>query len=179
MNRLRIAMMVLALAAMGPITESHALDAFLWIEGIRGGSLEPRHPGWIDISSVGFGHKMAPISGGRVGPPQFDPITITKSIDASSPILALAAAAGGQPYKRAIIELWHNVASKGPFMKIELELVSVTAYNASASEAGQGATENASLSYGKIRWTVSPVDSKGGLGPPVTAAYDLTTGKAQ
>ncbi len=73
-----------------------ALSAgFIKFDGVDGESRDKNHKGWIEVSSVSQG--MAPrdaASGLATGKRQHKPVTITKSIDKASPVLAKALASG-------------------------------------------------------------------------------------
>lgn len=180
MKRLLLGKILGTMVTLGLAGQSVAAG-LLSIDGIQGTSAIPGKQGWINIESVQWGHGTLPSASGKTAaPPEFQPITIVKQLDATSPILALAATPAGMNHPKAAIEL--TIAGREtqvPYARIELEQVRVTSYQASANGSGSPApTESITLSYGKIRWVYFPTDPRGGkAGAPVTTGFDLRTGQ--
>lgn len=82
---------VLALLILAPA--ARAADAFLKIEGVPGGSGDPHHVGWIEVSSsqldqirnaAGIGSATGGAGAGKV---KFNEFTIKKTSDKATPKL--------------------------------------------------------------------------------------------
>ena len=77
-----------------------AIDVYLQIDGIKGESMDDKHKGWIECSSVHWGIRQpksatASTGGGHTAErAELDEITLAKTADLSSPILMQTCAAG-------------------------------------------------------------------------------------
>ena len=75
-----------------------AFDAFLYLDGIPGESVDPGHPGWIDILT--FSHSIQqPVLQGPAGtfsavPSTHGAFQVSKELDQASPLLSLACCQG-------------------------------------------------------------------------------------
>lgn len=83
-----------------------ALSAgFIKFDGVDGESRDKDHKGWIEITSVSQGMASRDAASGlATGKRQHKPVTITKSIDKASPVLAKALASGS-PLSNVRIEV--------------------------------------------------------------------------
>ena len=94
----RLSILILALGFVGVVGIPSALaqtDAFLFIDGIPGDSVDSQHRDWIDLTSLNQ---------------NFEPgvgcaFTVAKGFDSAGPLL-WAAAAGGDTFPEMRIEIW-------------------------------------------------------------------------
>ncbi|MDZ4730604.1 MAG: type VI secretion system tube protein Hcp [Xanthomonadales bacterium] len=133
-----------------------AVDTFLKIEGVKGESMDKDHKGWIIIESMSSPNMpLAAGSSGTAQKRQHKPFIITKSIDATSPMLKKAAN-DGTHFPSATL----NVAdpkNPGQTQQYELENVLISSYQVSGSGADGGIpTETFSLNFEKITFSTRP-----------------------
>jgi len=114
------------------------------------------------------------VSDSIVADPQFEPVKITKTVDISTPYL-LQAIFVGAIFEKAYI--WQKKAGTskertgGYFFKIELNKVSITELNWSASEGVP--EETFSLDYRGIKIEYLPQTATGALDKSATASTDM------
>jgi len=136
-----------------PSAASLAADAYLKIKDIPGESRASGHEGQIELLSWSWGStgRDAP-SGMASGKRQYEPLTITKSVDQASPLLQRASETG-QQLSGVTVYMRKAGGKQQEYMKIELENVMVSSYSVGGSGGGGGAapTETFSLNYEKIK----------------------------
>lgn len=164
-----------AVIVLGTVSPSFGFEGYLLVEGLRGDSQDPRHKDWINVVAVGWGHQMMATSADpRIAVrSQFQPLTVTKFLDASSPMLAQMLAAG-QHIRKIVLEL---VPQPGfpPFAKIELDDALVSSYAVEGVAAPQSRpTEKIAFNFSAVKWTVAPMDAQGKPGPEVRTGWDLS-----
>jgi type VI protein secretion system component Hcp len=149
----------------GSLMES--LDAFLFVEDIRGESQEAGHKDWIELKGLSFGVSW---NGARAVP---DPTTFSGFVGREGPLLALAVAEG-RHIERARVHVQKSLGGKPIiFFEIELEdVVITTAANVvnDASEVRAFATY--AMAAGRIRWSYKEIKPDGKLGPAHLVEYD-------
>lgn len=166
-QRLRI---VLGSALVGLLVLAHAPAAsaagYLKIGDIKGESTAKGHEGEIEILSWSFGTSPAGTgpstaagrsaagsdqsAGQPTGKRQHKPITITKSVDKATPMLAQASRSG-TILPEVTLYVQERAGATEPYMKIELKNVYITSYQTSGS--GDRPTETLSLNYERIKTT--------------------------
>lgn len=130
-------------------TAHAAVDAYLYIDSIKGESTVRGHVGSIEISSWSFGVSNpssigSQSSGAGAGKVSFNNFTITKSVDKASPLLMKAKTA-----KTPIKSVKLSVAlADGGYLTITLQNVIVSSY--STSSGGDRPQESISFNYTKI-----------------------------
>ncbi len=134
---------------------------FLELDGIKGESLDDSHKNAIEIKSFSLGSQSTGTGAGRV---TFNPFSITKKIDASSPKL-LAAAATGKPIPEAELIFTQGSGNDQTFLEFDFKNVRVSTVQDGTS-AGAVPTEALSLSYQTLEMTY--YDAKGKPGPTVS-----------
>ncbi len=131
------------------------LDAFLGIDGIRGGSTDARYKDWIDVVAYNHGMAQPPSStgtGGSAGRTSFHDFVITKALDRATPRLAVACASG-QHVRSATLVLRRAGKSEQPFMEYKLTDVLITSIRPHWGSVDPTIPlEEVSFSYGKIEW---------------------------
>ena len=150
-------------------------DASLRLEGIPGEVTTKTHAHWIAVTSVNYAASVPESTTTRAsGRPHFEPITIEKPLDTSSPKLVEALAKGSR-IASATIDFTRN-GSRGEvvYYRIELTNVVITGYSLNAP-AGSTPTENVKLGYAAIKVSVWSVDPRtGAAGAKVEFQYDTT-----
>ena len=141
---------------------------FLWLEAdgkhIRGQSKDTRHLGWIDVLSFERNVKPPSKSGSATltGERRSPPITITKRIDSSTPLLFQAFGQGQVVV--GVCELWKSPVAKesGPHTVVKFEggqVISIQRTKRTKSElisTSDPLVEDVSFVFSKTTWS-SPV----------------------
>jgi len=133
--------------------------AFLWVDGIKGGSQDSHHLGDIDILSFSFGH-----GGGvkaslqRAGPDSHgtasvNDISIVKRVDNTTGHFANAASTG-RHFPTMILTLEKAVGgrSSGEYMRYVLRDVIISSYMYAGTGGNESPNEMVGLSFGSIEW---------------------------
>jgi type VI secretion system secreted protein Hcp len=155
-----------ALAAFGGAT-----DLYLKLPGIEGSSTNARHANEIDVADVSWGLSNA--SGTPAGATMTD-VTLTKGIDAASPKL-LGAAAAGTGFFSATITAEKSVSGGAvPLASINLVGVRVVSITQTATRAA-GFDEKITLRASVIQLVFTPQRSDGSSGTPISSCWNLAT----
>lgn len=160
-----------------------ALDAFLKIDGIPGESTDDKHKEWIEILAYSWGaaqpvSRSASTSGGAASArADFHDFHVTKTLDKSTPKLALACA-DGTHIKEVIIELCRAGGDKLKYMEYKMNDVIISSISSGGTRGDDVPTEELAFNYGKISWTYTQqkrADGSGGGNVP--AGWDLEANK--
>lgn len=150
---------------------SHALEIFVFIDGVQGEVTEPAHPGWSVVQSATWGHSEAPP--GSVVKVQFGRLAVTKVNDSTSAALALAGATG-QPFKEVKLEMLTNVGgTKVVTNRLKLAGARIVGYQTSGHDGGSPPIDNISFSFDSITWINFKLDSAGRQSPGSAGCYNL------
>jgi type VI secretion system secreted protein Hcp len=159
-----------------------ASDYLLEIDGIKGESLDKKHPGSIEVFSFSWGVSQTGTfgtgGGGGAGKASFQDLHFTSTVSKASPLLARACATG-EHIKKAVLYVRkagdNRDGNQAEFYKVTLEDVLVSSYQS----AGGGETpEDAfSFNFAKIEYAYSPQRADGSLDQPVVFSYDLKQAK--
>jgi type VI secretion system secreted protein Hcp len=155
-----------------------AFDAFLKIEGIKGESADTDHKEWILIESFSWGMTQTGATsgggGGGAGKVSVHDISITKSVDKSSPLLMLQCCTG-QHIPEALLS-YTKETPRGPveYLKIKLNDILVSGYKFHGGGNDAMPVDSLSLNFTKIEMTYMQHDPDGNLVDTVTAACDFT-----
>ena len=153
-----------------------AVDMFIKIDGIDGESTaRGGHEDWIEIESFSWGESRP--SGGtgqgrRKSSATFSDVSVVKGVDAASPNLFQACAAG-KHYPSATLVV-RKAGEPVDHFSILLQDVMVSSVKLSHSEEREAPMEEITFTYGKITWSYDPQDAKGGK---VEAGWDLKANK--
>jgi type VI secretion system secreted protein Hcp len=157
-----------------------AIELFLKIGDIKGESTDSKHKDEIDVESFSWSvANSAPAgagSGHGTGRPTFPDFSFSAAQSIASPALFVSCASGKQ-LKEAVLSARRTGASGLDYYKITFSDVVVTAFYETASDGASAVNESVSFSFQKIKLAYQRQNAKGGLDPPVTAGWDLGTGK--
>jgi type VI secretion system secreted protein Hcp len=156
-----------------------AVDMFLKIEGVDGESADSRHRGWIDVLSVDWDvtRPSGSTAGARTSAPAtFGGLTVSKTVDKSSPSLYLACA-DGRHVRQATLVAYRAGESARPYYEIVLTDVMVTAVGVSGGPTEDALTEYVTLNFRQVQWTYTPMDASGRGRGQVTTSWDIETGR--
>ncbi len=148
-----LAVVVLVLSIASP---SQGFDGFLRIDGVKGESTDQRYRDWIAVTAVGWGHQLpvaarADGGGAAVSRVHFQPLTVSKFLDSTSPHLAQYAA-DGRMIKQVFLDLVQG-PGQPPFSRLELQDVVISSYTLEGSAGSpQRPVEKLSLTFGRINW---------------------------
>jgi type VI secretion system secreted protein Hcp len=157
-----------------------AMDFYLKIDGIPGESNDDKHQDEIEVLSWTWGATntttIVPGGGASAGRVDFQPLTITKYLDKSSPTLFLRTADGKFLQKAILTSERPGVGAGGfKFLVMTLESLFVTSYSVGAQANGEDnlPVENISFGFGKVRMEYFIQKADGSPGGSVVADWDL------
>lgn len=148
---------------------------------IKGDATHEEHKDWLTIDSLQWGAGrsiMTPAGSTRnreASEPSVSEVTVTKSMDASSPSLFTEALTGNKGTEVKI-----NLVSTGSpgrvFATYTLSDALVSSY--SMSSGGDRPSESISINFSKVQFKYIPTKTEHGAGTPTTVSYDLATTKS-
>ena len=148
-------------------------DYFMLIDGLNGGSQDPQHKGWFEIT--GFDLDLEKLVAGNA---DFAPLNITLSGDVELADVMRMAATGRDPATGGLIKGVHIegfTAGVNPTKVYDLTLASVAVSEVVDSE-DHG--YSLSLDYAKIALVTNGIDATGKTSQNGQFAYDLTNNTA-
>jgi type VI secretion system secreted protein Hcp len=154
-----------------------AVDAFLKIDGVESDSSDQKHKNEIEILSYSWGVDQtgshAAGGGGGAGKATFQDLHFVANTNKASPTLFLACASG-QHFKSAILTVRKAGKEQQEFLKVSVEDVLVTEFN-NAGEASEVTvpTDQFSIAFLKIDFSVRPQNEDGSIGQAEHAGWDL------
>jgi len=158
-----------------------AVDYFLKLDGIQGGSTDAKHKGEIDLQSFSWGETNAGSGsaggGGGAGKVQFHDFHVVSKVDKASPVLMLSCATG-KHLKEAVLTARKAGKGQQEFLVIKMNDVLISSYQLEGSEAGDAfPLEEVSFSFARIEFVFRPQDASGKLLPPISASFDVKASK--
>lgn len=157
------------------------VDAFLKLENIKGESADEKHKGQIDIvnwhwgmNNDGTGQHGAGSGAGKV---KVHDISITKLVDASSPIL-MKACVQGDHIKKGTITVRKAGGKQLEYFKIDLEEILVSGIQCASEPGSPVLNEQITLNFRSFKVVYTPQTESGAAGAPVEYGYDLAKGKS-
>lgn len=159
--------------------------AFCEIGGIPGECSDDGHVDWITVLEYNIGVSQAKSSTGMAGShtggtPDFEDFHIVKTIDKSTPELALFCAKG-TPIESVIIELCTESGDKNTFMKYELKHVVIRSVQTGGSAKVDEVrpTEHVHFACKTINYCYTSIDTDTGVaGETVERGWNLATNAA-
>ena len=168
----------LAIAVLCFTTYDAQGAVFLKIDSISGDSTVVGHENEIGLSSYQFGANLALSSsgGGTIGKSSTSDITVTKSMDKSSPNLLQELFIGDKISKAEIFLTKTSGGGKQfTFAHYTLNDVLITGY--SVSSGGDLPSESLSLNFAKLQTETIPQNPDGSLGKTVSFCWDSALNK--
>ena len=168
-----------------PLVAVHgAFDMFLKIDGVAGESTDDKHKEWIEVLSFSHGVSQPSLatqsSGGAraTSPSQHQNLTILKTLDKSSPKLALYCC-NGTHVRELSLEFCKAGGDGQKYMVYRLYDVLVTSIRPSGEASGTGTLplEEVSFNYGKIEWTYTVMKPDGSPSGDIKASWDMSSNK--
>ena len=145
-----------------------AISSYLLLPGLPGESSDASHRNWIVAQSFEFGVEKF-----GAGGPDFSDLSIVKSVDTSSPLLAQQCALGTY-IPNASLQV---VSNTNLVYQIRLDNVYVRSVNTSGATGDATPAESATLRFSKITWTYTQYDNTGENPTNTSASWDQLFGK--
>ena len=157
-----------------------AVDMFLKLDGIDGGSTDERHRGEIDIESFSWGvtqqTAVGPSGLAATGKASLQDVHFVARTGIQSPLL-LVATATGQHFPKAVLTVRRAGEVPVEFLKVTVENVLVTSYQVGGSEVTDLPTDQFSLNFTKIVMAVARQAPDGTVRDYVQGGYDSVAGR--
>jgi type VI secretion system secreted protein Hcp len=140
-------------------------DAFIHITGLDGESADDRHRGWIEMTQYEFNVQQKVSStassagGASAERADFSEFGFSKLMDKTSPLLALACAAGTH-FDTIVVELCRAGGEKIRFMQYTFTDCMISAFNTSSDN--DFPEDDVSFVYGKVEWCYTQQQRAGG-----------------
>src|SRR5436190_10202947 len=154
-----------------------AVDIFLKMLPIKGESQDAKHKDEMQLLAWSWGMSQSGTThegtGGGAGKVSVQDLSLTKYLDAASPLLQQACATG-QHFDEATLVV-RKAGGKDPleYLKLKLEEILVTAVTTGGSGGEDRLTENVSLNFRKFTTTYTSQSAQGAAGTPVDFTYDI------
>jgi type VI secretion system secreted protein Hcp len=132
-----------------------ACNVFIQISGLEGESSDDRHCGWLEVTQYDFNvrQKVSRTAGSAGGASaeraDFSQFGFTKLMDKTSPLLAVACAAGTR-FDTIVVELCRAGGEKFRFMRYTFTNCVISAFHTSSD--GDFPEDDVSFAYGKVDW---------------------------
>jgi len=137
--------------------------------------------GDIDILAWSWGMSQSGTThmggGGGAGKANFQDVSITKYIDASSNAL-MNALAKGSHIDKCVLLVRKAGEAQHKYIEITMEEVLVTSLSTGGSGGEDRLTENVTLNFAKVKFTYAKQDSKGGLAADQEFAWHIAENHA-
>jgi type VI secretion system secreted protein Hcp len=169
---------VLAGSLMATQLANAAVSMVAKIGDIKGESALTGHSGEIDVLSYSWGvvQSNARVGGGGAGKATVNALTLTKYVDASSPMLFIDSAQGKVMPQAQFTIIKMGGKSPVEMIKLKLDNVMVTSVTTGTATADGRFTETITLVFSVVEYTYTPQKSDGSAGAAVTVKWNATTG---
>ena len=153
-----------------------AVDMFLKLDGIKGESKDFKHKDEIHIESFSWGMinqgASGTAGGGGTGKVSVHDISITKVVDASSPVLMLHCC-NGKHIKEGLITV--RKAGENPVEYLKIKLTDIMVAGVQSAGHGQAVlTESLSLNFAKFQVAYQEQGPDGkAAGSPLEMGWDI------
>lgn len=170
------------MAAWLAVTPSSPAPAFMKLGDIKGEATETSHRDWSDLDaiSVSITRQSSTNAAGAVSTQSRAEVTLSKSLDRSSPkLIELVATGRAVPLLELHLTRQLSDGAQVVYLKYELKNVLISSYSIGGSGQGNAApTDQFSLNFEEIKVTYSLFDRSGRLTEDVvtTSRFDPTKG---
>ncbi len=157
-----------------------AVEYFLKLDGIKGGSNDAKHKDELDVDSFSWGVSstgglVGTGAGGGAGKAEVHDFSITARTSVASPLL-FQACASGQHIKDAVFTARSAGGGGSEFLRVALTDVVVSSFVTGGGEADSPG-DSVSFGFAKVEFEYRPTLATGAAGPPVKAGWDLKANK--
>jgi len=154
-----------------------AIDMFLKIGNINGESLDATHKSWVDVLAWSWGMSNSGSThvggGGGAGKANFQDLSYTSYLDASTTPL-MKAVATGQHLKSAFLNVRRAGSAPTEFLKITMTEVLVTSLSTGGSGGEDRLTQNVTLNFAKVKVEYQQVADTGKpINDPLVFQFDI------
>lgn len=177
--RFFVALLLAATCRTWAAADNNDTFFFLKVDNILGESTAVGHANEIDVLAYSTGASNSGTthagSGSGAGKVNFQDLSFTKYVDGTSPAFLLACATG-QHF--ATVELKGARRKNGAlqdYLTVKMSDVIVTSVSSGGIAGEQKQTENISINFAKIEFTVRKMNPDGTLGAPVTITWNIAT----
>jgi len=177
---LKCAMVACTLAVTAATTVPAAADTFIKLADFKGDATFKGHEGEVNVLSWGWSasqtrNAASGMASGRAIPGD---LTITKTVDGTTPLL-VEAVMTGKTLPSATLTVVNAAGDRtATSVKIVLTGVNVTSVSvAPAGSTGNLPVEQITLAYATLEYSVTPADRAGRPGATVTYKYDARAGR--
>ena len=157
-----------------------AVDYFLLITGIEGESTDAKYKGALSVLAYSWGETQTGVAatGGATGTGrvQMQDFQFTAHVSKASPKLLLACATG-QIIKEVKLVGRRAGGQQLEFMSYTFNDVLISSYQVSGSGGDDGPMDQVSIGFGRLKAEYRAQKPDGSLDVPVTAGWDLKSGR--
>ena len=167
------AISMLILFAAFPVFAAQTM--VLKLDGIRGESTKAGHESEIDVLSWDWGAEMTTSTrvgrGAGAGSSKSYDLTITKWVDAASPLLYQAVMQGKQIREAVFVVATSTSRRETAYITIKLKNVMVTSVKTNQSNSNDRPKEQITLSFDSAEYTYTPIKADGSAGSAITVKW--------
>jgi len=153
-----------------------AVDMFLKVDGITGESVDDKHKGELDVLSWSWGMSQSGTShlesGGGSGKVSVQNITVTKYVDAASPVLMLSCCTG-EHVEQALLTVRKAGESALEYIKLTMKDVIVSSVSTGGSSGEDRLTENIALNFAEFKIEYTPQKADGSSDAAIEAGWNI------
>ena len=160
-----------------------AIDAYLFIDGVKGESADAEHTGWIELTSATWGVKQprsatASTAGGHTAERcEHKTLAVTKLADLCSPML-LQLCSCGKTIPKATLGFMRADGNGAPIKYYVIELHNVLiAYMDQTAMEGSGIHDSIGIRFSKVRWKYTQQKIAGGSSGNTSGGWDLAANR--
>lgn len=157
-----------------------AVDYFLKLDTIPGGSTDAAHKDEIQLDGFSWGATNAARAGAGAGvgagKVQLNDLSVTMAASSASPKLFVACASGTH-LKSATLSARRAGGKQQDFLVLKFTDVVVTSYQAAGSAGGDTLVDGATLGYAKVEVEFRPQKPDGSPGAAVKGGWDVKANK--
>lgn len=155
------------------------MPIYMKFDSIDGEVTAKGHEKWIEVLSWSFGVTNpttigSSTGGAGAGKASFQDLHFVQNSQSSSPKL-LQALARGDHLKSALLTFVKGESNPVEYLKIKLEDVLVSSFQAGGAEGSNNdlPSESVSLNFAKIEWNYTPQNSDGTTVAPIVFPFDI------
>lgn len=153
-----------------------ATDMFIKIGSIKGESKDKKHKGEIDVLAWSWGMSqsgsMHTGGGGGAGRVNVQDISLTKYVDAATPVL-MKFCATGEHVDEIVLTLRKAGKTQLEYLKLTFKRALITSVSTGGSGGEDQLTENLSINFAEYSIDYIPQDEKGAGGAAITSGYNI------
>lgn len=152
-----------------------AADYLLEIDGIKGESVDAKHPGTLEIETFSWGETNAGSfstgTGGGSGKVSLQDFHFTTALSKASPTL-MSRCTTGEHIKKATLYVRKQGGEQLEYYIWKFTDLLITSFQTGGSSGSPLPTEQISFNFAQIEINYSEQDDKGKLGSPTIFKYD-------